>query len=136
MPLRGNVGEIDRMASEVERMGNGLVRRVAREGKAEIARELDRTIKARQAPTGEPWAPRKDRRPLADWSNAVSVAASEDKISARAPGFIPTLHEYGTRSMVERKLIPKPEEALPPSWKLALERAVARAVAFFTRSRS
>jgi hypothetical protein len=134
MGFSGNLGELDRMAREMGRLEAGLIRRVAREGAFEVRRELGITLAARQTPYGAPWAPRKDGKRLADMSDAVRVTSAEATITARTVGKEAALHHSGTSRMPARRMIPMPSSSMPTAWKLGLDRAFRRSVAFFLRS--
>lgn len=127
MPLSGDIGQIDRMASRlaaVERSMPEITRAAGDEIHGVVAKQLG----GRQAPKGDPWAAKKGGGSLSTMASHVTVVARDGKIRERTDK-IGSYHHRGTFTkwpavrMPARPITPK--GALLPPWREALDAAVA-----------
>lgn len=92
-----------------------------------IERELNRTLRAGQAPDGTPWAPKKDGgKPLKSAPEKVAVGAIGSTIIVRLKGRPTVLHHLGyARGGTKREVIPT--GTLPPAMSKAIDKAIREA---------
>jgi hypothetical protein len=122
MGFSGNIGELDRIASDIRRKGNSA-RQIAKAAAEALRPEQQAQIAALRTPYGEPWAP------LVDGGTAdpgigsrVTLGAVGTQIRTAADGYA-NFHQSGTRKMVSRELIPTESQGIPPSWSKAIDAA-------------
>jgi hypothetical protein len=91
-------------------------------------------FKTESAPDGERWAKRTERKPWAVLDNTGKmkrrwrVITSPKGIWARNKDPKTRFHQFGTRNMVARPMVPRKGTRLPDKWRVAILRSAKNAV--------
>ena len=116
---------IDRKLGQL-RLLTGLTEAGAEKAAKAVEREINRTLKAGQAPDGTPWKPKQDGgKPLKRAAEKVNVGAIGSTIIVRLKDRPTVLHHFGyARGKVKREVIPT---ELPPAMSKAIDKAIREA---------
>lgn len=117
---------IDRKLGQL-RLLTGLTEAGAEKAAKSVERELNRTLRAGQAPDGTPWKPKQDGgKPLKSAPEKVAVGAIGSTIIVRLKGRPTVLHHFGyARGGIKREVIPTGQ--LPPAMSKAIDKAIREA---------
>jgi hypothetical protein len=133
--LTGSFAQLAKLREGLARLEQQGVEAVAEAGAKSLRKVVEAEYRQGKGPDGERWAPLAsgdashltDTREMRDTTTVVhGVSGITTRIAGKRNQAV--YHQYGTKKMPARPLVPKTDEPLPKSWAEPLQQAGTKAL--------
>jgi phage gpG-like protein len=131
---RKALARIRAIAKAIETMPPEMLGAVHKTIGRSVRRLITEGFEKRQAPDGKAWAKREDDKPhpileeTGKMRRGWRVITSPKGITAKNKMKHTRFHQFGTRTMVARPMVPRKGQQLPERWRVAILRSAKNAV--------